>query len=93
MSATETAGAAMPTWSLGERMRKAREFAGVAIEDMAADIGRTERTIRNYESDATTAPFLVIKQYALRCVVPIDWITATASDCYQVPYWATELTG
>jgi len=52
----------VPVWTLGERLHKARTMAGVSVEDMAADIGRTDRTIRNYENDSTVAPLLVVKQ-------------------------------
>ena len=65
----------IPQWTLGERLRKARLWANVGLEQLAADIGRTPRTIRNYESDATTAPLLVLKRYALRTKVPVKWIT------------------
>jgi transcriptional regulator with XRE-family HTH domain len=74
MSSTEQAGGLVPEWSLGERLRKARDWRGVSIEDMAADIGRSERTIRNYETDSTRAPLLVVKQYAMRTQVPYEWL-------------------
>lgn len=73
MSTMENAGG-IPQWTLGDRLRKARETAGVDREEMAADIGRSVRTISNYESGSTTAPLLVVRQYALRCQVPIDWL-------------------
>lgn len=64
----------VPRWSIGDRMRKARIHAGMTTDDMAADIGRTRRTISNYESGSTEAPLLVLRQYALRTGVPLDWI-------------------
>jgi transcriptional regulator with XRE-family HTH domain len=70
----------IPEWSLGERLRKARAWAGVSVEQLAADIGRTSRTIRNYENDATTAPLLVLKCYAMRTRVPVRWFQ-TGEDC------------
>lgn len=55
MSNTETAGF-IPQWTLGDRLRKAREERSISVESMAADIDRSERTVRNYETDSTRAP-------------------------------------
>lgn len=41
---------------------------------MAAEIGRTERTIRNYEKEATPVPKLVVDHYADSTKVPLLWI-------------------
>lgn len=73
MSTMENAGG-IPQWTLGDRLRKARETAGVSVEEMAADIGRSERTVRNYENETTRAPLLVIRQYGFRCRVPFEWL-------------------
>lgn len=67
-------GGKVPQWTLGDRLRKARHEAGIDITDMADDIGVTPRTISNYELDATRAPKLVIRQYALRTGVPVAWL-------------------
>lgn len=89
----DLAGANVPRWTLGDRLRKARTWAGIERADMADDIGVTDRTISNYELDSTRPPKLVIKQYALRTGVPIEWLTdeifpsegttLTNSDCYS----------
>lgn len=60
---------------------------------MADDIGVTDRTISNYELDSTRVPKLVVKQYALRTGVPVEWLmgetfrpegtTLTTTDCYS----------
>lgn len=76
MSTMEKPGG-IPQWTLGDRLRKARETAGVTVEEMAADIGRSDRTVRNYESDATTAPLLVIRQYGFRCQVSFEWLAGS----------------
>jgi transcriptional regulator with XRE-family HTH domain len=77
-------------WTLGDRLRKARQHANVSTEEMAADVGRTVHTISNYERDFTRAPLLVIRQYALRTGVPLTWLeygttstppTAPLSEC------------
>lgn len=96
MTTTQTDGGRIPTWTLGERLRKARLTASVSPEEMAAEIGRTERTIRNYEAGVTQVPLLVIRQYAWRCGVPVDWLEGGDSppngpDTIGYPYtmgWA-----
>lgn len=64
----------VPQWTLGDRLRKARTTAGIERPDMADDIGCTERTISSYELDQTRVPKLVIRQYALRTGVPLEWL-------------------
>ena len=83
----------IPAWTLGDRLRKARAIAGIETDEMARDIGRTRRTITNYENDATTAPLLVVRQYAMRCSVPFEWLSTgeittsmQVTACY--PVWA-----
>jgi DNA-binding XRE family transcriptional regulator len=75
-----------PTWTIGDRMRKARVTAGIDTDEMANDIGRTRRTISNYESDSTTAPLLVLRQYAVRCGVPLDWLTGADTEANIIGY-------
>ncbi|CAN5645144.1 hypothetical protein BH24ACT15_BH24ACT15_31820 [soil metagenome] len=82
----------VPRWTTGERLRKARIVAGLTPEEMATDIGRSDRTIRNYESDTTQAPLLVVRQYAMRCGVPLAWLMdqgdsePTSTDSARYPY-------
>ena len=64
----------VPGWTLGDRLRKARRSAGVDREEMADVIGRTPRTVANYENGDTIAPKLVVREYALRCGVPYSWL-------------------
>lgn len=74
MTNPEPAGGTVPRWTVGDRLRKARIYADMTTDDMAADIGRTRRTISNYESDSTPAPVLVLRQYAMRTGVPLAWL-------------------
>jgi transcriptional regulator with XRE-family HTH domain len=70
----------VPPWTVGDRMRKARIYAGMTTDEMAADIGRTRHTISNYERDVTKAPLLVLRLYALRTQVPLDWLQNGTED-------------
>ena len=77
----------IPTFTLGDRLRKAREHAGVSVDEMAAILDVSDRTVRNYEGDKTPIKRPSVVAYAMRCNVPIDWLIAghtqqtTASRC------------
>ena len=70
----------IPTFTMGERLRKARESAGVSEQEMAALLEVTDRTIRNYESDARPIkrPSLVV--WSIRTGVPVEWITGDTGE-------------
>ena len=70
-----TTPATVPTWTLGDRLRKAREHAGLKQTEMAADIGIGRSSIINYESDRAVPPRPVLVAWALRCAVPYEWLT------------------
>lgn len=81
MTTTEaTSGGVVPQWTVGDRLHKARTWAGISVESMAEDIGRSTRTIRNYEADVTVPPLLVLRQYAYRTRVPLWWLMAGEID-------------
>jgi transcriptional regulator with XRE-family HTH domain len=70
-----TSPARVPQWTLGDRMRKARESAGLKQTEMAEEIGIGRSSIINYESDKATPPRPVLVAWALRCSVPYEWLT------------------
>jgi transcriptional regulator with XRE-family HTH domain len=74
---TEATSPAMvpPQWTLGDRLRKAREHAGLKQTEMAADLGIGRSSIINYESDKAEPPRPVLVAWALRCSVPYEWLT------------------
>lgn len=83
----------IPEWTLGDRLRKAREYRNITVLEMAADIERSERTIRNYETDRTQVHWLVVRRYAERTHIPMTWFLTgrppqgvppgtPASECY-----------
>ena len=70
-----TSPATVPQWTLGDRMRKARETAGLKQTDMAEEIGIGRSSIINYESGRAVPPRPVLVAWALRCAVPYEWLT------------------
>lgn len=62
-------------FTVHDRLRKAREFAGLSQDQLAEAIGVDRGTISNYETGATTRlKRIIIGQWALKCGVPLDYI-------------------
>lgn len=70
-----TTPAPVPQWTLGDRLRKAREHAGLKQTEMAAEIGIGRSSIINYESDKAIPARPVLIAWAIRCAVPYEWLT------------------
>lgn len=65
-----------PQWTLGDRLRKARESAGMSSSDMAATLDVSRNTIGNYESGRTHPATLAIRAWALATGVREEWLRA-----------------
>lgn len=76
---------ATPRWTLGERLAKARRWAGLTPDEMAEALGRSPRSIRNYEHDTGNVPLNVLRQYAARTGVPIIWLIEGDQDPELTP--------
>lgn len=68
-----------PTWTVGDRLRKAREGAGIKVADMADRLGRERNTITRWER-ATHAQMMVIRLYALETGVSASWLAGNDPD-------------
>lgn len=64
----------IPTWTIGDRLRKAREWADIESRDMAERLGVSRNTISNYEHDRTSPPVEVLKLWATETGVNILWL-------------------
>ena len=64
-----------PTWTIADRLRKARNHAGLSREEMAERVGVSERTVQNYESDEWHRRRPVLRLWAEASGVPLEWIT------------------
>jgi transcriptional regulator with XRE-family HTH domain len=70
---------AIPEFSTADRLRKARQFAGLTPEELAERIGVTPRTVYNYETGKATRP-AALKLWALATGVPFQWIETGEFD-------------
>lgn len=73
---TASIAATVPSWTLGDRLRKAREHAGMEQGELAERIGISRGTVSNYELNRGTRPpkVVVLRAWANECNVPYEWI-------------------
>lgn len=77
MAMTETSTApALPVWSLGDRLRKAREHAGLSRDELADKLGVKKNSLWNWETNASQPRDLldVVERWAQATGVPAAWI-------------------
>lgn len=67
---------AIPQWTLGDRLRKAREHAGMEQGELAHRIGVSRGTVSNYELGRGQRPpkVVVLRAWAHECGVPYEWL-------------------
>lgn len=64
---------AVPQFHRGDRLRKARELAGIGSEEMAERMGVSRFTVRNWEKNGTMKRH-AIAQWAVITDVSADWL-------------------
>jgi transcriptional regulator with XRE-family HTH domain len=63
----------IPQWTVGDRLRKAREDADLGVEEIAVLMGRNRNTVTRYER-ARTADLLVVRAYSMLTNTPMEWL-------------------
>lgn len=64
----------IPTWTVADRCRKARESAGYEQAQLADLIGVSRATISNYEGGRTQPRKIVLNAWAMATGVPVAWL-------------------
>lgn len=64
----------IPEFTLGDRLRKARKFGNVDVDELATILEVSDRTIRNYENEITPVKRKDVVLWAMRCGVNADWL-------------------
>ena len=85
--------ATVPQWTLGDRMRKAREHAGLKQTDLARDTGIGRSSIVNYETGRYAPSRPVLLSWALCTGVPLTWLTGDDDDPWPGIRQARERAG
>lgn len=74
MSTPEHEPGRIPQWTLGDRLRKAREDAGLQQQELAEAMGISRRSVSAYESDASHPRRPVRLSWALATGVKLNWL-------------------
>ena len=74
-----------PTWTLGDRLRKAREQAALSVADMAEKLGVHRNTVTNYERDhdAKGAPAEIVAEWARITETDVAWLIGFQTSAPQ----------
>lgn len=68
-----TEGRRIPEWTVADRLRKARQTAGLTQQELAEEIDVCKRSIAAYEAGKPIRrPALL--SWAIRCQVPMVWL-------------------
>lgn len=62
------------TWSLSERLRRSRLFAGLEQEQMARALGVARNTVSNWERGRSEPPASSFVRWASLVGVPLEWL-------------------
>lgn len=69
-----------PTWTLQDRIRKAREHAGLKQEELAAQLSVTRHTLGRWEKGDNEPPTKKLEALAKVTGVPLSWFYAQDSE-------------
>jgi transcriptional regulator with XRE-family HTH domain len=64
----------VPRWTLGDRLRKARDHAGSTQADLAKAMGISRAAIVSYETGRTRPSRPVLLAWSMATEVPLEWL-------------------
>ena len=76
----------MPAWTRGDRLRKARQVAGLTTRELAEQIGVSQKTITDAEGDKRpTVRRPVLIAYAMVSGVSLGWLETGRTPAGPMP--------
>ena len=75
----------VPAWTVADRLRKARESAGLDQGQLAELTGMALNTISNYEAERVKPRRAGIMAWALATGVPLSWIQTGVAETQNAP--------
>ncbi|WP_067440844.1 helix-turn-helix domain-containing protein [Nocardioides jensenii] len=74
-------GPSIPTFTMGDRLRKAREGTGLTTREFALRLGVSQSTVTNAENDHTRTRRITLLMWSQVTGVPVEWLeTGQAPD-------------
>lgn len=73
-------GGVVPEWTIGDRLRKAREHAGLTQSAAARTLGVSRQSVARYESGDRQPPLPVVMAWALVMGVDMAWLQGEEDD-------------
>lgn len=70
----------IPTWTLADRLRKSREFAGLEQNDVADYLGMSRGAISDWERDVRKPKLGVLRLWSEVCHVPLEWLRGSEDE-------------
>lgn len=70
-------------FSIGERLKKARESANLSKKEMGVILGVQDRTITNYETEKTPIPAIHLLKYAEHCNETANYLLTGERTDYE----------
>lgn len=64
----------IPSFTRGDRLRKARQLTGLTTREFADEIGVSQKSVTDAEGDRVTPRRITLMAYAMRTGVPIEWL-------------------
>lgn len=77
---TQTIGSVVPEWTIGDRLRKARQETGLDAQAFATNIGIARNTLRKYEAGDRLPPRPVLISWCVFSQVSMKWIETGRPD-------------
>jgi len=71
---TITVQGVIPQWTIADRLRKAREQAGLEQASLALELGVAKNTVSNYERGNVAPRRPVLVAWAMATGVSLDWL-------------------
>ncbi len=70
----ETARGVVPTWTVGDRIAKARHLAGMTLRDLAEPLSVTHATVSNWERGVCPPRPIYLREIARLTGVDAEWL-------------------
>ncbi|WP_408898657.1 helix-turn-helix domain-containing protein [Nocardioides sp. R1-1] len=67
-------GARIPEWTLGDRLRKSMDLAGMGVGEMAEAFGVSRETVSRWLGDRTRPKKSTLWMWAAGCGVDLQWL-------------------